>query len=149
MFKLLFCCLFHMYSERGPNNLYVYMNHSRTCFNLSAVLVVRVPFPFGVWDRMWNSIVSVPDHCLFIYCTTSVGIKYLIGAWVVQTKTHEISFNCWPWQLTGSRYLHITKSNTKQTAVYLISILFSIELTSNNSMVIYCWHTVKHICAPG
>ena len=29
----------------------------------SAVLVVRVPFPFGVWGRLWNSIVSVPDHC--------------------------------------------------------------------------------------
>ena len=40
-----------------------------TCvvFIFSAILVVRVPFPFGVWGRMWNSIVSVPDHCLFIY----------------------------------------------------------------------------------
>ena len=40
-----------------------------TCvvFIFSAVLVVRVPFIFGVWDRVWNSIVSVPDHCLFIY----------------------------------------------------------------------------------
>ena len=28
---------------------------------------MRVPFPFGVWGRMWNSIVSVPDYCLFIY----------------------------------------------------------------------------------
>ena len=37
------------------------------CFNFSAVLVVCVRFPFGVWVRMWNSIVSVPDHCLFIY----------------------------------------------------------------------------------
>ena len=37
------------------------------CFYFGAVLVVRVPFPFGVWGRMWNSIVSVPDHCLFIY----------------------------------------------------------------------------------
>ena len=37
------------------------------CFNFSAVLVVRVPFLFGVWGRLWNSIVSVPDHCLFIY----------------------------------------------------------------------------------
>ena len=36
------------------------------CFNFSAVLVVRVPFPFGVWGRIWNSIVSVPDHCVFI-----------------------------------------------------------------------------------
>ena len=40
-----------------------------TCvvFIFSAVLVVRVPFPFGVWGRMWNSIVPVPDHCRFIY----------------------------------------------------------------------------------
>ena len=37
------------------------------CFNLSAVLVVRAPFPFGVWGRMWHSIVLVPDHSLFIY----------------------------------------------------------------------------------
>ena len=29
--------------------------------------VVIVPFPYGVCGRMWNSIVSVPDHCLFIY----------------------------------------------------------------------------------
>ena len=34
------------------------------CFYFSAALVVRGPFPFGVWGRMWNSIVSVPDHCL-------------------------------------------------------------------------------------
>ena len=26
-----------------------------------------VPFPYGVWERMWNSIVSVADHRLFIY----------------------------------------------------------------------------------
>ena len=30
------------------------------------VSTVCVPFPLGVWGRMWNSIVSVPDHCLFI-----------------------------------------------------------------------------------
>ena len=35
------------------------------CFKFSAVLVVRVHFPFGVWVRMWNSIASIPDHCLF------------------------------------------------------------------------------------
>ena len=34
-------------------------------FNFSAVLVAFVPFPFGVWGRMWNSILSVPDHCHF------------------------------------------------------------------------------------
>ena len=31
------------------------------------VLIVCVPFPCGVWGSMWNSIVSVPDHCLFIH----------------------------------------------------------------------------------
>ena len=30
------------------------------------VLTVCIPFPFGVRERMWNSVVSVPDHCLFI-----------------------------------------------------------------------------------
>ena len=28
---------------------------------------VRLLFPFGVWGRMLNSIVSVPDHCVSIY----------------------------------------------------------------------------------
>ena len=37
------------------------------CFYFSAVLIVGIPFPFGVYGRLWNSIVSVPDHCLFIY----------------------------------------------------------------------------------
>ena len=30
---------------------------------LYAVLIVCVLFPFCVWDRMWNSIVSIPDQC--------------------------------------------------------------------------------------
>ena len=33
---------------------------------LYAVLIVCVPFLFGVWGRLWNSIVSVPNHFLFI-----------------------------------------------------------------------------------
>ena len=35
-------------------------------FYFSVVLFVCVPFPFGVKGRMWNSVVSVPDHFLFI-----------------------------------------------------------------------------------
>ena len=38
------------------------------CFYLCVVLIVGVPL-FGVKSRMWNSIVSVPDRCLFIYYT--------------------------------------------------------------------------------
>ena len=43
-----------------------------TCYVLyfSAVLIVGATFPFGYSDRMWNSIVSVPDHCIFIYFTS-------------------------------------------------------------------------------
>ena len=41
------------------------------CFYFSAVIIVGVPFPFGVHDMMWNSIVSVPDHCLLIYFVTT------------------------------------------------------------------------------
>ena len=37
------------------------------CFYFSAVLVVRVPFPFGVWGRVWNSIVSFPAFYLLSY----------------------------------------------------------------------------------
>ena len=37
------------------------------CFYLSAILIVGVALPFGGQGRMWNSIVSVPAHCLFIY----------------------------------------------------------------------------------
>ena len=43
------------------------------CFNFSAVLVVRVLYPFGVWGRMWNSIVSVPDNCLFLSTLQALG----------------------------------------------------------------------------
>ena len=37
-----------------------------TCAVFNAVLIVGVPFPFGAWDRMWNSIVSIHDYCIFI-----------------------------------------------------------------------------------
>ena len=32
-----------------------------------AVLIVCISLPLGVWGRMWNLIVSVPDHCPFFY----------------------------------------------------------------------------------
>ena len=39
------------------------------CLYFSAVLIVGVPFQFGVYGRMWNliAIVSTPDHYLCIY----------------------------------------------------------------------------------
>ena len=38
---------------------------------LNAGLVVLVPLPFDVWGGTWNSIVSDPDHCLFVYFSQS------------------------------------------------------------------------------
>ena len=48
-------------------------------------LIVCVPFPFGVWGRMWNSIVSVPvlDHCLFINFSIKSNLlfsKFVVGS---------------------------------------------------------------------
>ena len=43
-----------------------------TVLILNAALVVLVPLPFGVWGGMWNSIVSAPDHCLFVYFLQSI-----------------------------------------------------------------------------
>ena len=42
----------------------------RLCCFTYAVLIFCVPFPYAVWGRKWNSIVSVPDHCLFIFFST-------------------------------------------------------------------------------
>ena len=41
-----------------------------TVLILNAVLVVLVSI--GVWGGMWNSIVSAPDHCLFVYFSHSI-----------------------------------------------------------------------------
>ena len=46
-------------------------------FYFSAVLIVGVPFPFGVEGRMRNSIASVPDHCFFIYIRMVKSIQTL------------------------------------------------------------------------
>ena len=55
---------------------------------LFGVLIVCVPFLYGVWGRMWNSTVSVPDHCLFIYITK----MHLI---TVHSHVHELQFLKW------------------------------------------------------
>ena len=75
-----------LFSPRYHRKVAVPLAFHLCCFNFSAVLVVRVPFPFGVWGRMWNSIVSVPDHCRFMYfsyvckCIPSVShIKYILN----------------------------------------------------------------------
>ena len=41
-------------------------------------MIVCVPFPYGVWGRMCNLIVSVDDHCLFIYYER-VGLRGMVN----------------------------------------------------------------------
>ena len=54
----------------------VFLAFHLCCFYFSVVLIVGVPFPFGVESRMWNSIVSVPDRGLFIYLTQLVSVFF-------------------------------------------------------------------------
>ena len=61
-------------------------------FICSTVLVVRVRFPFGVWGSVCNSIVSVPDHCLFIYFEAISGYMSLRHLILLST------FNVFPFQ---------------------------------------------------
>ena len=53
-----------------------------TVLILNAVLVVLVPF--DVWGGIWDSIVSAPDHCLFVYFSQSTqaqGRRRLLKKW--------------------------------------------------------------------
>ena len=50
----------------------------------------RLPFPYGVWGRMWNSFVSVPDHCLFIFFIW-YALFYLI--WIISQPTSIVSIS--------------------------------------------------------
>ena len=54
-----------------------------TCaFYFSAVLIIGVPFPFGVWGRIWNPNVSVSDQCLFIYFLSSIKFVKKVRAYI-------------------------------------------------------------------
>ena len=46
------------------------------CF-LYASLIVWISFSCVVCGSMWNSIESVPDHCLFIYFTHMLSVHWL------------------------------------------------------------------------
>ena len=56
----------YMFQIQATPRIY-YRNYDLCCFYFGAVLIVGVPFPTGVKDRIWNSIVSVSDLCLFYF----------------------------------------------------------------------------------
>ena len=62
-------------TDRSKAVLWFILSHCSSAFCYSsacvillyAVLIVCVSFPVGCMGMIWNSIVSVPDNCLFIY----------------------------------------------------------------------------------
>ena len=75
------------------------------CFYFSAVLIVCVPFPFGVQGRIWNSIVSVPDRCLFIYFCYSMITKLATSVHIAHEKA-GLSLTCGHTPLKAIRIFH-------------------------------------------
>ena len=59
---------------------------------LNAVLVVLVPFLFGVWGGMWNSIVSAPDHSLIVYFSQSTQASLMNVIYTVDRYYSNILF---------------------------------------------------------
>ena len=75
-------------------------------------------FIFVVSGRMWNSIVSVPDHCLFIYCAT----RFNFGkTW----KHSNLSQFIFPFFQTGVEVQPNTDRDTLSTSCLARSVLFS------------------------
>ena len=62
-------------------------------FIFGAILVERVPFQFEVRDRMWNSIVSVPNHCLLstqLYTMQNIFSNFLCFAFLAHLSRRLI-----------------------------------------------------------
>ena len=59
------------------------------CFYFIAVLITGVTFPLGVCGRIWNQIVSVPDHCFFIYVAALFGLFEVWWLGAVCTGLYE------------------------------------------------------------
>ena len=72
----------------------------RACLSLS--IYVLSYFPFGFEGRMWDLIVSVPDHCLFFllyvcnlvtYFMTLVPVRVGDSVFVLSVLLHRIKLN--------------------------------------------------------
>ena len=51
-----------------------------------------VPFLFGVWGGMWNSIVSAPDHSLIVYFSQSTQASLMNIIYTVDRYYSNILF---------------------------------------------------------
>ena len=58
------------------------------CFYFSDGLVVRVLFPFGVWGRVWNSIISVPISAFLSSLKNNTKSYKILGVRKYNTSAH-------------------------------------------------------------
>ena len=56
----------HFFSYLPNQNIQGRGTANKQIFKNGPGSIVCIPFPYGVWGLMWNSIVSVPYHRLFI-----------------------------------------------------------------------------------
>ena len=68
LFRSLVCnkCISYTFYTAGCQFTDVYILHRLAFRKLSSIYVFSY-FPFGFEDRIWDLIVSVPDHCLSFY----------------------------------------------------------------------------------
>ena len=93
-----------------------------SCFLFYAVSIVCVNSPLGVRGRMWNSIVSVPDHCRFIYFSSShrkpVPIAQYVGCPLRGTGGYGFD--------PGPRHTKVVKNGTSCSS--LVTQIYDVEL---------------------
>ena len=79
----------------------LFIRFTASAFRKLPSIYVFSYFPFGFEGRMWDLIVSVPDHCLFIFSfyKSLYNECYMLYAFLEYiTKTHG---------LTGCRYISV------------------------------------------
>ena len=84
-------------------------------FLFYVVLIVCVPFPCGVWDRVWNSIVSVPSHCIFIYLLKCKNKDHHARCTIL-TRVHGNGHQSSTQEATGKKGLNQSSSQKQQNA---------------------------------
>ena len=120
-----------------------------TCvvFIFSAVIVVRVPFPFGVWGRVWILIVLVPDHCP-LFLTVNMTELYTQP----QNGTTIWNSSKWVWfefSRPNQHYnIHVESVMPNLLTLFLGRLRPPTRLTSIKCTWAATWHNQQNECGP-
>ena len=95
------------------------------------LLILSCCGSFCVWGRMWNSIVSVPDHCLLIYSTL-----FALNTAIIYFKIMQIPLK---WQLPG--LVQFTKTSCQENDdLYKLSAFY--QFLYDILWIVYMWITI-------